>query len=159
MLWVRNGYMGNSLQALWFQPYWEDELTNAQWLQGIVTNVPNIMSHTVRITKTTSGRIRQCPSIHSFHSWRPTWNRLKQSLWKRSTPWKINMEPTNHPFWKGKWSSKPPIPTTFGLPCELSWVHPPLVHLCIYLSYLVSSELIIQRCFGRSVNLAQIQYN
>ena len=24
------------------------------------------------------------------------------------TPWKINMEPTNQPFRKGKWSSKPP---------------------------------------------------
>ena len=25
------------------------------------------------------------------------------------TPWKINMEPTNHPFRKRKWSSKPPL--------------------------------------------------
>ena len=24
------------------------------------------------------------------------------------TPWKINVEPTNHPLRKGKWSSKPP---------------------------------------------------
>ena len=99
MLWVRNGYMGNSLQALWYKPYWEDELTNTQWLQGIVTSVPNIMSHTVRKTKTTSGRIRQCPSILSstHDDQHGTW---KQSLWKRRTPWKINMEPTNHPFWK-----------------------------------------------------------
>ena len=68
------------------------------------------------------GCFREIPSLPVFllYFTVPLWRPLREPSTVSSTPWKINMEPTNHPFRKENNLPKPP----WGhVPCESSGVY------------------------------------